>query len=249
MKAQWIQPCPPQQLRALRRHGIRPITPASHRFLTAPFQRRRFISPPFSTSPPTQSLTASRTLPYPPRPIYSVIADVDSYSNFLPFCESSTVTSWSQPDRDGRKWPSEAELLVGWKGVTEAFTSRIYCIPGRIVEAVSGATQTTLPRHEIAHHFGPESSFASKEQKHGVLSHLLTRWTVRQAKQDASSTDVSLAIEFQFSNPIYSAMSGAVADKVASYMIEAFEQRVRHVLRHGSDGDQMRNITATGSSR
>jgi len=43
-------------------------------------------------------------------------------------------------------------------------------------------------------------------------------------------TEVSLAIEYQFSNPVYSAMSGAVADKVAGVMIEAFKARVKQVL-------------------
>jgi coenzyme Q-binding protein COQ10 len=173
-------------------------------------------------------------LPYPSKAIYAIIADVNSYSTFLPFCESSTVTKWSQPDANGQKWPSEAELVVGWKGVSEAFKSRIYCVPGKIVEAVGGETETTLPRDEITHHADSMSDSGAGDQS--VLSHLLTRWTVQQTKQDVNETDVNLAIEFQFSNPIYSAMSSAVADKVAGYMIEAFESRVRSLLKDGSDG-------------
>ena len=199
-------------------------------------QRRTFL--PFNplaanTTTPTQTLTASRTLPYPSRQIYAIIADVSSYDKFLPFCSRSTVTRWSLPDAiSAHRWPSEAELEVGWKGVSERFVSRVYCVPGRVVEAVGGRTETTLRREEIAHHLEGEA-LSGRGSDESVLSHLLTRWTVRDAaggSGKAPRTDVDLAIEFQFANPIYSAMSGAVADKVAGYMIEAFEKRVKEVL-------------------
>jgi len=116
------------------------------------------------------------------------------------------------------------------------------------VEAVGGSTNTTLSREELAHYnFEGE---APTQVGNGILTHLLTRWTVRPfpfkplpvqgGAQDGKTggpskehTEVSLAIEFQFSNPVYSAMSGAVADKVAGVMIEAFEARVKHVLDGG----------------
>jgi coenzyme Q-binding protein COQ10 len=115
------------------------------------------------------------------------------------------------------------------------------------VEAVSGGTQTTLPKHEIAHHEDSASPTGAGDAS--VLSHLLTRWTVRQAKQNAHETEVNLAIEFRFSNPIYSAMSSAVADKVAGHMIEAFEGRVRHLLKERSDGSLPGNNAAAAWQR
>jgi coenzyme Q-binding protein COQ10 len=39
-----------------------------------------------------------------------------------------------------------------------------------------------------------------------------------------------LTLDFQFSNPIYAAVSKAVAPKVAGKMIEAFEVRARRLL-------------------
>ena len=109
-------------------HRLRPQTRA---FLTAPLQR----------------ITARRTLPHPPTPIYLVIAAVPAYAAFLPYCLASRVTRWSpRPDAlYGLRWPDEAELEVGWGAVREAFTSRIYCAPGRrVVEAVGGGARTTL---------------------------------------------------------------------------------------------------------
>ncbi|KAE9979468.1 hypothetical protein BLS_009775 [Venturia inaequalis] len=215
------------------------------RTATLPPTQRRFITP------PTQTLNASRTLPYPSSAIYSIIADVERYSAFLPYCKSSKVTKWSQPDSNGKNWPSEAELVVGWKGLEETFRSRIYCVPGSIVEAVGGRGVTTLKKDLIQHH--QDDSQPSSAVENGILTHLLTRWTVRDfpykpppeesaGHPPKEHTQVSLTIEYQFSNLMYSAMSGAVADKVAGTMIEAFEGRVKAVLDGGTDAHRKRGV-------
>ncbi|OCL02688.1 hypothetical protein AOQ84DRAFT_228606, partial [Glonium stellatum] len=71
----------------------RPHPPLHHHH-----HRRTFLPNPFSPPAP-QVLTARRTLPYPSPAIYAIIADVPRYSSFLPYCQSSTVTRWSGPDR------------------------------------------------------------------------------------------------------------------------------------------------------
>lgn len=83
-----------------------------------------------------------------------------------------------------------------------------------------------------------------------LLTHLLTRWTVRpspctpplptttaaeagalgETARPREQTEVSLAIEFQFANPIYGTLSAGAAPKVAEMMIRAFEERVKNVL-------------------
>lgn len=190
-------------------------------------QTRHFLKPPL------QTIRASRTLPYPTLPIYNIIASVPRYSSFLPYCLSSTVTRWSRPDATYRKrWPEEAELEIGWGAVMEKFTSRVYCVPGRVVEAVGGSTETQLPRDEIEHH---EIRNGSKGED-GIMTHLLTRWTVepvQKIQEGTSLTNVSLDLEFQFANPVYAAMSSAVQDRVAEIMIEAFEKKVKSELEGG----------------
>lgn len=225
---------------------------------------RTFVPNPFATTSP-QLLTATRTLPYPSAAIYNIIADVPQYSSFLPYCQASTVTRWSAPDRTTHtRWPSEARLVVGWAGITEAFRSRIYCVPGRVVEAVGGASRTTLAEEDIAHHrvtaavggaAGGETGVKEQEQEQEeavrteLLTHLLTRWTVRplpctpspttsaqgETARSREQTEVSLAIEFQFANPIYGTLSAGAAPKVAEMMIRAFEERVKNVLEGRSD--------------
>lgn len=215
---------------------LRPA-PALHSF--RPIARRSFITIPGTEA---QKLTATRILPYKSTSLYTIIADVDSYSSFLPYCIESKVTKWSSPDKDGKRWPSEADLKVGWGGYEETFTSRLLCAPGSTVEALGGEAQTSLPRADIEHH---SATFDSPAVANNIFKSLSTVWTVRpfhykppsgQPQTDNAilpareQTEVHLAIDFQFSNPIYAALSKAVAPKVAGIMIEAFEIRARKIL-------------------
>ncbi|GAB7354719.1 hypothetical protein MBLNU459_g5135t1 [Dothideomycetes sp. NU459] len=220
---------------------------------TTPSHTRTFLPNPFSSAP--QTLTATRTLPYSADVLYSVISDVSSYSSFLPFCQKSTVTKTSSPDSDGNTWPEEAQLVVGFNAdISESFYSRVYCDPGRVVEAVSGATDTTLDPSLLSHHSARPDPASDPARNATVLTHLLTRWTLRpfpykpgplsSAELPHENTsnvpardqcDVNLAIEYKFANPLYATLSSAAAPKVADMMIEAFEKRLKLVL----DGPSM----------
>lgn len=88
-----------------------------------------------------------------------------------------------------------------------------------------------------------------------LFKYLYTRWTIRpfpykppakdegnplygQAKaKPIEKSDVSLKLEFCFANPIYAAMSKAVAPKVAQLMVEAFERRAGELLGKEMEGE------------
>jgi len=131
-------------------------------------------------------------------------------------------------------------------------------VPGSIVEAVGGGAETSLSADSISHHnqdsasssSSSTSSTPSKADTQQILTHLLTRWTVhpfpykpppvdappQQGSADIparDTTEVTLALEFQFASPVYAAMSQAVAPRVADVLIKAFEERVRSVLEPG----------------
>lgn len=188
--------------------------------------RRSFLSLPGSE---IVTLTESRVLPYKSTSLYALISDVDRYATFLPYCQQSRVTKWSAPDKKGRKWPEEADLKIGWGGYEETFTSKLYCIPDTIVEALGGDAVTTLPEAQLKHH---GSSLDSPATSNAIFKRMSTRWTVTPLHHDSNQsahdqTEVHLRIEFQFSNPIYGALSKAVAPKLAEVMIEAFEKKAK----------------------
>ncbi|KAH8731309.1 dehydrase and lipid transport-domain-containing protein [Phaeosphaeriaceae sp. PMI808] len=216
----------------------RPLLQSPRRLCLSSIQRRSFLQNPFDVfsdaSSATQKLTAHRTLPYPSAPIYSIIADIPSYASFVPFCQRSDITHWSAPDPIySRCWPSEGSLTSGFGGVTESFTSRVYCVPGKYVESVGGNTEPSLLTDEISHHLnGPGAGSASGTRRmvnNDLLKHLRSKWTIEELAKD--STSVTLALEYAFANPFYAALSGGVAPKVAEAMIKAFEERVVTLLK------------------
>ncbi|KXJ93152.1 cyclase/dehydrase, partial [Microdochium bolleyi] len=237
----------------------------------------------FFSSPPPQTLTAERTLPYPASRVYDLIADVDSYTQFLPYCKVARVTAWTDPrpytpststststssaasaptetppppvdssnttasdaldplsTQTVRRWPTRADLTAGWGGFEETYTSRLFCIPGRYVEAISGDARTEIPTSLLREHGlsdpGPLPDPAHNSNS-GVFRSLVTRWTVtpddartRRDMYQHEWTTVRLDIRFAFANPLYAAVSSAVADKVAPVMIDAFDARARDIL-------------------
>ncbi|KAK1454104.1 polyketide cyclase/dehydrase and lipid transporter [Colletotrichum paranaense] len=188
--------------------------------LTTPSRRPFFNLPNLAPSTTPQVLTATRTMPYPSTQLYDVISDVDAYQTFVPYCAASRVTAWSAPDPDpangGRRYPTQADLRVGWGGFEETFTSRLHCVPGKSVEAISGAdVEGASPGN------GGEGG--------AVFRSLVTKWQLRPLAS-GTGTEVDLVIRFQFANPLYSAVSAAVSEKVAGVMIEAFQKRVKAVL-------------------
>ncbi|KAH6689531.1 polyketide cyclase/dehydrase and lipid transporter [Plectosphaerella plurivora] len=190
--------------------------------LDASAPRRAFFSLPDLPSSP-QTLTATRILPYSSTHLYTLVSDVDAYSKFVPYCSQSRVTRWADPDPsrpDAPRSPIQADLRVGWGGFEETFTSRLRCVPGESVEALSGADalDASATREQV------------KDAGGAVFKSLVTKWQIRPVDSASNQTRVDLVIRFQFANPLYAAVSAAVSEKVAGVMIEAFEKRARSIL-------------------
>ncbi|KAF2753082.1 hypothetical protein EJ05DRAFT_480686 [Pseudovirgaria hyperparasitica] len=185
----------------------------------------RTSSSPISPSPTTLSIT--RNISFPSSAIYPIIADISSYSAFLPFCTSSTVTSWSAPHpRTGKLYPEEATLTIGWQGIEELFVSRVYCVPDKAVEALSGDAETELAAEDLEHHYkGSEKRSCASGS---VFQRMRTSWKVEDAGQ--GRCEVQLEMEYVFTNMLYQRLGGTVQARVAEYMIEAFETRVKEIL-------------------
>jgi coenzyme Q-binding protein COQ10 len=194
-----------------------------------------------STQEP-RTIHASKTLSYPSELLYKIISDIDSYSTFLPFCTSSRVHAWTKPRRQSDpsehlpcRYPALATLTVGWGPfAAESYTSRVYCVPGSIVEAVSGGAEPSTDRDTLraVGYDLEEHDRAGRGQAGDLFKSLVTRWHVKPAAQgvggnDSVTTDVSLSIRYMFANPLHQVAVGGVADDVADKMIRAFEARAQ----------------------
>ncbi|KAK4177947.1 dehydrase and lipid transport-domain-containing protein [Triangularia setosa] len=200
---------------------------------------------PFSTTPPkpflssllpdlppapVTTLSAAKTLPYPALQIYKIIADINAYKHFLPHCTHSLVTSYTP----STNLPKTGDLTVGWGPFTQSYTSRVFCIPGQTVEAVSGNAGPTIPPEVLRQHgyeVGGEQD--RKGLEGGLFESLCTKWTVREAGE---GTEVKLIVTFQFSNPAVGLAVQGVADEMVGKMISAFEGRARELYGRGGGG-------------
>ena len=194
--------------------------------------RRSFVSFPGSSSSSEthQSLHAKRTLPYRPAQLYTLIADIEAYPSFLPYCTSASILTRTPPDHSNdapHGHPRTAALTVGWSSFQESFVSRVYCVPGKVVEAVSGEGQTGIPRRELPRVYG-EEDMSEGGAPGSVFQSLRTRWEVKG--EGAGSSEVELNIEARWSNTLLAAMSQRAAPRVADRVVEAFEARAREVL-------------------
>ncbi|MFZ1814427.1 MAG: type II toxin-antitoxin system RatA family toxin [Rhizobiaceae bacterium] len=66
------------------------------------------------------------TVPYTPRQMFDLVADVEAYPQFLPLCESLDVRT--RRERDG-KAILVADMGVGYKAIRETFTSQVLLDP------------------------------------------------------------------------------------------------------------------------
>lgn len=60
----------------------------------------------------------TRTLPYPPALLFDLVADVEKYPLFLPWCLASRITR-----REGQVF--YADLVIGYRLIRETFTSKV----------------------------------------------------------------------------------------------------------------------------
>ncbi|KAK7203226.1 dehydrase and lipid transport-domain-containing protein [Myxozyma melibiosi] len=176
-------------------------------------QCRSFFAFP-GTDSQVQKVSLTRTLPYSPSLLYSVVSNVDDYSTFVPYCTSSKITQLDSASGQ----PSRAMLRVGWQTFEEEFESELTC--------------------------DEPNSVIAESSKHSLFKILYTRWRIfpvaptptTSSTQSSPTSSTSqgrlvLDLKFQFESPLYNAVSAQFAPAVAQIMIEAFEKRMATVQR------------------
>ena len=135
---------------------------------------------------PTHSET--RRLPYSPAQMFDLVADVRRYPEFLPWVIAMRVR------KDGTA-ETLADMIVGFKGLRETFTSR-----------VAKARPDTIHVDYID----------------GPLKYLRNDWRFRP---DGTGCAVDFAVDFAFKNRVFEALAGQVFGTALRKMIGAFETR------------------------
>lgn len=144
-------------------------------------------------------IEAERVLPFAPADLCRLVGDVREYPKFIPWLKSLRVLK-EQP-RPAGGWEGVATATVGWKAITERFSTSVRCEPekGEVdVALVSG------PFHALDN-----------------------RWRFEPHEGGAR---VRFWITYHFKNPVLQAVVAANKDKVARRIMAAFEHEARRRL-------------------
>lgn len=131
----------------------------------------------------------TRALPYTPDQMFDLVADVARYPEFLPWVSAIRVRSDSETQM-------LADMIVGFKGLRETFTSRV---------------RKQRPT-EVA-----------VEYIDGPLKYLRNEWRFRPDGQGGVLID--FAVDFAFKNRLFEMLAGQMFDHALRKMIGAFEAR------------------------
>jgi coenzyme Q-binding protein COQ10 len=134
-------------------------------------------------------------LPYRPEQMYDLVIDVARYPEFLPWCRAARIRH-----REGNL--IVADLVIGFKGITERFTSRVTGDRSRMVIDV--------------------------EYQEGPFKYLENHWEFIEAEGGCL---VDFYVDFEFRSRFLQRVIGAVFTEAVRRMVNAFETRARDLYR------------------
>ncbi|ORZ29006.1 hypothetical protein BCR41DRAFT_330521 [Lobosporangium transversale] len=188
-----------------------------------PQQCRSFISLPKLPNLPNllKPLTSSRQykdrilVKYSQQEFYELVANVDDYQNFLPWCTYSKMSKPS-PDNTVEPDPALSQLGIGFNSVQERYVSTVTCQEPWTVRAVSYDSKL-FKELATTWRFTPNIPKASTLE--ATLDHEL------QERHDYPSCWVDFEIQFEFASPVHASMSSLFFDQVSKEMLKAFIKR------------------------
>ena len=148
------------------------------------------------------SFRTTRRVPFTPRQMFDLVADVESYPQFLPLCEALVVRS---RQREGDSDSIVAQMTVGYMAFRESFTSRVVLEPDKLLVNAAGVP-------------GAAS---------GPFSRLENRWAFKEAAGGGCSVD--FAIDYELKSLTLQMLVGGLFDRAFHRYAEAFEARAHTV--------------------
>lgn len=146
----------------------------------------------------------NRDLPFSARQMYDLVADIESYPQFLPWNSAARIRS-RQIRSDGAE-EIAADLVVSFKVFRERFGSRVILWPA---EPESGKLKIDT------------------EYLDGPFRHMQSGWTF--ADLPDGGCRVEFFVDFEFRNAILQRLIGVVFHEAMSRIVKAFETRAQEL--------------------
>ena len=154
------------------------------------------------------SFSTQRRVPFSAQQMFDLVADVESYPEFVPLCEALKVRSRSD---GGGGEQLVADMTCGYKAIRERFTSRV-----------------TLHR---------ERSEIVVAYVDGPFRHLDNIWRFRDdVERGSGHCIVEFSIDYSFKSKMLSLLVGGLFDKAFRRFAAAFEARAHEVYGRSDIG-------------
>ena len=140
----------------------------------------------------------TRVLPYTPQQMYDLVADVQSYPQFLPWTAAARIRSREQ---SGAAEVMLADLVISFKVFRETFGSRVVLHPDE---------------RKI------ETSYID-----GPFHHMESLWVFREAAGygDRAACEVDFTVDFEFRNRLLPGAATMFFNDAMTRVVRAFERR------------------------
>jgi coenzyme Q-binding protein COQ10 len=142
-----------------------------------------------------------RVLQYSPEQLFDLVADIERYPEFLPWCVGARI-------RSRRENVVLADLVIGFKGIRERFTSEV-----------------TLDRPSMIIDVG---------YREGPFRYLNNHWKFNALANGACEID--FCIDFEFRSRILQKIIGVLFNEAVRRMVGAFESRADQLYGHKGSG-------------
>jgi len=151
-----------------------------------------------------------RFLPYTPAQLFELVAAVDRYPEFLPWCLAARMRSAGTLPGTPRRALLVADLVIGFRMMHARYTSRVTLqTPGRIdVTCIEG------PFRYLDNHWTFEPVAPS-------------------AGRPIGGTMLTFQIAFAFRSSLLQSFMGAMFEEAVSRMVAAFEGRAKQLYGSG----------------
>ncbi len=134
-----------------------------------------------------------RILPYTAQQMFDLVKDVEAYPDFLPWCDGLRIKKRMEKE-------IIADMLVGFKGVSEKFTSQVY--------------------------FDEEKKAITVQYKDGPFKSLINTWNFSDIE---AGCELNFYIEFEFKNKMLDMMIAPAFNTVVKKMVKAFFDRAHEI--------------------
>jgi coenzyme Q-binding protein COQ10 len=142
------------------------------------------------------SFATTRRVQHSAAQMFDLVADVESYPQFLPLCKALRVL---QRSREGENQVFVAEMQVGYKAIRETFTTRVTCTPAN---------------HHIL-----------VEYIDGPFRYLKNSWSFRDNDAGGHGCTVHFNIDYEFKSRMLGVLMGGMFDQAFRRFADAFEKR------------------------